>query len=177
LNKFLSPFFFLNNGHGTKISATTGYNSVLDISITNHRNIKFEWNVGDDPMGSDHLPIVIHLFDKLIISSGVPLSNDIRSRKRPKLCLKNFDKELFSVIIQEKIKSLPPTQGSKDPLQNWCDFILDCSLMAGTIIYDGSGNKKEFSKGKLTTFSLYKSQKGKKKKSTTALGGTKTVPY
>jgi len=109
-------------------SSNPGYNSVPDISITNYKNIKFQWNVGDDPMGSDHLPIVIHLFDKLIISSGLPLSNDVRSQKRPKFCLKNFDKELFSVIIQEKIKSLSLTQGSKDLLQIWCDFILDCSF-------------------------------------------------
>jgi len=121
---------------------------------THHRNIEFEWIVGDDPMGSDHLPIVIHLFNKLLISSGVPLSNDVRPQKRPKLCFRNFDKDIFSILIQEKIKSFPSTQGLKDPLQIWCDFILDCSLMAGAIVYDGFGNKKEFSKGKFNSFSL-----------------------
>jgi len=57
-----------------------------------------------------------------------------------------FDKELFPIIIQEKIKSLPSTRGFKDPLQIWHDFILDCSLMAGAIIYDGLGNKKDILK-------------------------------
>jgi len=165
LNKFLSdsPFFFLNNGHGTRIFAT-GYKSVPDISLTNHKNIEFEWIVGDDPMGSDHLPIVIHLSNKLLISSGALLSNDIRPQKRPKLCFRNFDKDIFSILIQEKIKSLSSTQGLKDPLQIWCDFILDCSLMAGAIIYDGSGNKKEFSKGKFNTFSLNNCTNPKKEK-------------
>jgi len=67
-------------------------------------------------MGSDHLPIVIHLFNKLIILSGILPNNTVRSQRRPKHCLKNFDKELFLIIIQEKIKSLPSTHGFKDPL-------------------------------------------------------------
>jgi len=78
LNKFFanSSFFFLNNGSGTRVLASTNYNSVPDISITNCRNINFEWDVGEDPMGSDHLPIVIHLFNKLVISSGNLLNNN-----------------------------------------------------------------------------------------------------
>jgi len=50
-----SPFFVLNNGSDTKISAAISYTNVPDISITNCKNFKLEWNVRDDPMGSDHL--------------------------------------------------------------------------------------------------------------------------
>jgi len=116
-NKFLStsPFFFLNNGHRTRISATADYNSVPDISITNHTNIKFDWSLGDDPMGSDHMPIMIHLFDNLTISSRISMFSDINSQKRPKLCLRNFDKDLFTTLIQEKINFLPSAQVSDDP--------------------------------------------------------------
>jgi len=53
-------------------------------------------------MGSDHLPIVIHLFNKLIISSDILSYNIAKSHRRPKLCLKNFDKELFPIIIQSR---------------------------------------------------------------------------
>jgi len=106
-------------------------------------------------MGSDHLPIVIHLFNKLVIPSGNLLNNNIRSQKRPKLCLKNFDKELFPIIIPEKINSPPSMQSSKDPLQKSGMILLFyCSLMAGAIIYDGLGNKKEYIKDKLITFSF-----------------------
>jgi len=54
-----SPFFFLNNGSATRVSADQCFISAPDLTITNSLNIDFRWSIGDDPMGSDHLPIVI----------------------------------------------------------------------------------------------------------------------
>jgi len=90
------------------------------------------------------------------------LNNNQRTQKRPKLCLKNFDKE-FLLLIQEKIDSLSLEQSSKDPMQIWYKFIVDCSLKTGAIIYDGLDNKKEYIKDKLIVSSLKKFNKKNKK--------------
>jgi len=164
LHKFLinSQFFFLNDGSGTRVSATTNYNSVPDVSITNCRNIKFEWSIGDDPMGSDHIPVIIHLSNSLASSLRTSPNNSLEYRNRPKICLKNFDKELFKIKVQKEINSLTDSP-SEDALEIWEDFILNCSLEAGAIFYDGLGGKKEFVKNKINISSFNNNKNNKKK--------------
>jgi len=73
LGKYLSLFYFINNGSGTRISASKDYTSVLDISITNSTNLTLNWSVFDDPIGSDHLPI-ISITNESRISMDNPLN-------------------------------------------------------------------------------------------------------
>jgi len=72
LNKFLanSSFLFLNNGSDTRISASKNYISVPDLSITNCKNFKIKWSIGEDSMRSNHLPIIIDITNKFGILSN-----------------------------------------------------------------------------------------------------------
>jgi len=54
-----SPYFIINNGCGSRVSANINYTSRPDITLVNSNQLVCSWSVEEDPMGSDHLPIVI----------------------------------------------------------------------------------------------------------------------
>jgi len=110
-------------------------------------------------MESDHLPITVERSYKLIHSLK-DFSNSYHNiPRRPKLSLNNFDKTFFPILILENINSLSLHNNILDPLQIWYDFIMDCSLKAGAVLFDGMGNRKEYIKGKLTISTFNKSKK------------------
>jgi len=149
LDRFLadSPFFSWIMALVLLISAAINYKNIPDLSITNCNNFNIKWSIGDDLTRSDHLPIIIDFSNKYAYSLSNASNNNFRTQKRSKLYLKDFE-ELFPI--------LPLFQSSKDPLQVWYEFIVDCSLKAGAILYNGLGNKKVYNKEILTTVLLKK---------------------
>jgi len=163
LNRFLvdSCFRFLNDGSGTRISATPNYNSVPDLTVTNSTRLDFSWQVGEDPLGSDHLPVEVIVSKKTALFNYSTLRVDMDTSKRSKLSLKNFDGKLFPLLVQNGIAELSSICEKLDPLQSWYDFIVLCSLKAGAVLYDGLGNKTAFIKGRISTVPLKKRSKVK----------------
>jgi len=110
-------------------------------------------------LGSDPLPIIVECSNRLVYSLNEVLNTNHSISKRPKLSLKNFDKELFPILIQKRINTLSFCHSSIDPLQAWYEYIFDCSLKAEAILYDGL----EYNKGKVITVSLKKLNNERKK--------------
>jgi len=54
LNFSQSPFFILNDGSGTRISANINYINCPDVTLVKSNLFTFSWNIGDDPFDSDH---------------------------------------------------------------------------------------------------------------------------
>jgi len=164
LNEFLmdSPFFFLNNGLGTRVSATGDYRSVPNISITNCKNLDFNWSIGVDPLGSDHLSIVVEFSSKLISSLRDSPFSSHKFQRKLRLSLNNFDRNLFPVFVQEKFKMFSLNQNLIDLLVSWYECILDCVLKAEAVLYDGLGNKKLFCNGKHILIPFIKPKNTKK---------------
>jgi len=104
LGRFLtdSSFIYLNDGRGTRVSASPNYNSVPDLTITNSLNFGFVWTVGKNPIGSDHLPILV---DLLINNHHPSIDSDTligNNSDRPMLSLKFVDKKLFPILINNE---------------------------------------------------------------------------
>lgn len=84
-----SSLILLNDGSSTRISANPNHISVPDISIISSDLAgTIGWEVMDDARGSDHLPISLVL--KTVNDMNL---NDQGSR--PRLLLKNFNKDAF----------------------------------------------------------------------------------
>jgi len=147
---FESPFYLLNNGMGTRISASNNYKSVPDLSLTNAHSIIAKWEIEEDPRGSDHYPIVIKLTGKTVSYSETRFDISAR-RSRPKLALGSFDCKSFPEIVKLKLESLPVKLESEDPLNDWYNIIIDSTLQAGAILYDGRGYKKNFLNNSINT--------------------------
>jgi len=165
LSKFLanSPLRFLNDGSGTRVSASLNYVSVPDITITNCTDQDFRWTVGEDPMGSDHLPVTVIFSNRITLSEACVPPFDYNTPKKPKLSLNNFDKDFFPLIVREGMNTLSLDHCLVDPLQSWYDLILECAIRAGAVLPDGLGNKTEYIGGKISTLPLRKSTRVKYK--------------
>jgi len=74
------PFIIFNDGSGTRISVNINYISCPDVTLIKSSLYTFSWNVGDDPIGSDHLPIKISIKNKSDSSSS-----ENSKQKRPSL--------------------------------------------------------------------------------------------
>jgi len=77
----------MNNGSETKVSASKDYISVPDIFITNSTNLTLNWTVFDDPIGSDHLPIIISITNDLSVNMNNLEKFDNNNKMRPKIIL------------------------------------------------------------------------------------------
>jgi len=127
-----------------KISASKNYISIPDLSIINSKNLNIKWNIEEDPIGSNHLPI------KLFITGKPNVNPDKRClleghRSPPRICLGDFDKDLFAETIKKKFVMSINLEGN-DSLSSWYDLVMESALQAGAIVYDGKGNKKFYSK-------------------------------
>jgi len=120
LSNFLSDscFRFLNDGSGTRISATPNYNSIPDLACTNSYKLDFDWRVGKDPLGSDHLLVEVTISEKndMVKDIRSELENDMV--KRSKLSLKDLDKKIFPILVQSGMENLSSDNDELDPLQS-----------------------------------------------------------
>jgi len=156
LGKFIanSAFRFLNDGSGTRISASFNHRSVPDISFTDCSDFVFGWSVGEDSMGSDHLPVSIVLSNGNVFRRGFVSSAFSDVPKKPELSLVNFDKSLFPLLVEGRINSVSSGIGLLDPLHSWYDLILECAIRAGAVLHDGLGNKTECIKGEISSLPI-----------------------
>jgi len=108
LCKFLSEtsFYFLNKGVGTQISAIKNHISAFDLSITNSKYLIVSWSIEEDTRRSDHLPInlIISRKHKAHFDKKYFLEPHI---SRPGIFLGNFDKKLFTEIVQKRLNESP----------------------------------------------------------------------
>jgi len=114
-------------------------------------------------MGSDHLPILIDIMrgHSCFTSDFFTPNGEVISR--PSISLKNFDKKLFPTLVNNEFDKLSSISDSLDPFQEWYNIIMNCSLKAGAILYDGRGNRKEYKEGKFITGPLKKSNNSKQR--------------
>lgn len=57
-----SNFVFLNDGSDTRISANPDHNSVPDLTFCSYWvSVRCTWQISEDALGSDHVPIIIDL--------------------------------------------------------------------------------------------------------------------
>lgn len=86
----------LNDGSPTFIRSSE---TAIDISLATHRlTSKLLWDIEDDPMGSDHLPIWIHLNDRPPATS-----------RRPRWQYVQADWDAFQIGIEEGLDNTEPT--------------------------------------------------------------------
>ena len=58
----------LNTGHRTHFTMPSGQTSALDLTLVSPELAQlFTWSVNDDPLGSDHFPVWIHLHDEPVL--------------------------------------------------------------------------------------------------------------
>jgi len=136
LNDFLltSDFYILNNGTGTRMSANRFHVSYPDLSLFNSSLITLNWNVMDDPMGSDHLPIIISTEPVKYI-----YNNSNRYKERPKLLLNQMDKKVFGLLVSGKLFCAPTGNNGAENYLWWHNSIIECALMAGAFIRNEQG--------------------------------------
>jgi len=141
LGRFLleSFFYFLNDGKGTRVSASGNYKSVPDLSLTNARTLKVEWGLDEDPRGSDHLSIIIRIFTRRYGHQKIKDTQCTRTRQ--KLLLGNFDIKNFPVVLQRRFKASPVNLEDNDLLMHWYNLTIE-SILSGAIFLDGKGGKK-----------------------------------
>jgi len=92
--------------------------------------------------------IIISISKKFKVSSKKLYDSDKLIKNKPKMSLKNLDEEFFSLLVQNKINLISFDPEMKDPFNLWYT-IMNCSLRAEAIIYDGIGNKKTYHKNKI----------------------------
>jgi len=112
--------------------------------------------VRDDPLGSDHLPININMYNRKESSQ----SKDFNPN-RPKLSLNRLDKRLFALLVSEHMSLIPFDVEAAQQYEKWYNVIIECSLQAGGSIIDNGTCKKFEPKNRRITLHNYKQIKSK----------------
>jgi len=97
-----SHFIILNDGSGTRISANANYVSCPDITLIKSELWNFTWSVRDDPLGSDHLPIDINIYNRKESKQVKGLNSN-----RLRLSLNHLDKKLFTLLVSKHMLQIP----------------------------------------------------------------------
>jgi len=134
-----SCFIMLNNGSGTRVSASARYVSCPDITLVKPGIWRFSWCVGDDPLGSDHLPIDINFVINNEPDSGTNC-NPIRTR----LSLNHLDRRCFAMLVANHMSSIPMDIEAVQQYEKWHNVVIECSLFAGGSVIYNNGTCKRF---------------------------------
>jgi len=154
-----SPYIILNNGCGTRVSANINHISCPDITLFKPGHLRCSWSVEEEPMGSDHLPIIINATINLS-----HLNPNCEASGRPRLSSSSLDRKLFYALISSRL-AVPQIGLSGIQLyQDWIEVILDCCLRAGGARIDGRGSCCKFDQrgGRVVSFKL-KDKKSRKR--------------
>lgn len=158
-----STLVYLNDGSATRISANKNHVSAPDLTITLSEMAEVcSWEVLDDPVGSDHLPVFIGLREKFIDNGGDKV-------ERPKLLLTCFDSELFNKHLIESfaVENFKSSNGAElyedwYNRYNWYNIL--CCLKAGARKRDPSGNFLSFNHQKDQIVNSMKKSVGKRER-------------
>jgi len=95
-------------------------------------------------MDSDYLPSL------LITKNYISLTFRMKICTRPRMNLGKCDKKFFIYVVEEKIKNFSSDSDKSQLLDLWYNIIIDSTLIAGAVIYDGKNNMKRFNNGKIS---------------------------
>jgi len=140
LNDYLiqSQFVILNDGNSTRISANVNHISCPDITLIKSKSYNFTWNVGDDPIGSNHLPIEINVYVKnSLIHRGKSGSN------RPRLFLNYLDKKLINLLVTQHMSQFLFESEAILFYDKWYNTVIECSFLTESSITNHNGIYKK----------------------------------
>jgi len=135
-----SQFVILYDRNGIRLSANIDYISYPDIILIKSNSYNFSWSVGEDPLGSDHLPIEI-----IIKYKNESNSSSNSTSNHPKISLNHLNKKLFQALVSQHMFHLHlELEGNQLYDDKWYTTIIECSLKAGGVITEQNGLCKKF---------------------------------
>lgn len=129
------PLTIVNNGSGTRVSTNNSHISVPDISLISPSLVdSCFWRTLEDPMGSDHIPIVIHIGLVSNFDASIPF-------RRPKLFISKLNKKVFHQLTSEVFETMSSLHlTGAEYYDKWHNLMLDCCFKAGAYVIDNVGN-------------------------------------
>lgn len=130
----------LNTGDRTHFTLPSGRTSVLDLSLCSPELVpSFTWSVGDDPMGSDHFPVLLQYSEVAILGMRPPRWNfqkadltEFRTRLETVFSQHPEEEPLFverftSLLLNAAHGCIPRTSGHprRPPVPWWSDQCRD----------------------------------------------------
>ena len=120
----------LNNGQSTTVSAPNKASNALDLTfVSNEISHRFDWEVLDDPMGSDHLPTmstVSHMPTTFVQQKDTPLNTPTIYNFR------KIDCRLYSELVAKKCSRFNFSNCCLDNCYNFCDILIQSGIEASS---------------------------------------------
>ena len=122
--------FMLNNGQSTTVSSPNKASNALDLTfVSNEISHRFDWEVLDDPIGSNHLPTistVSHMPTTFVQQKDTPLNTPTIYNFRKIYC------RLYSELIAQKCFRFNFSNCCLDNYYNFCDILIQSGIEASS---------------------------------------------